>query len=157
MALPVIRRNGEELGTRWGDPFAEFNRLNQEFNRLAQSVFGQWPTVSFQDVYTPLADIEELDDHYLIEVEVPGIRKEDISVEAQGRRLVIEGERREREHKGIFRTKTRTTGRFHFEAVLPSELEEKNISADLADGVLTVRAPKTETAKKRKVEVKKAS
>jgi HSP20 family protein len=154
MALPVIRRNGEDLGTRWGDPFAEFNRLNQEFNRLAQNVFGQWPTVPFEEIYTPLADIEELDDHYVIEVELPGIRKEDVSVEAQGRRVVIEGERKEREPKGVFRTKTRTARRFHFEAVLPSEIHENNISANLADGILTIRLQKTQAARKKKIEVR---
>jgi HSP20 family protein len=154
MALPVIRRNGEELGMRWADPFAEFNRLNQEFNRVAQTMFGQWPAVSFQDAYTPLADIEELEDHYLVEVELPGVRREEISVEAQGRRIMVEGERKAQERMGFFRTKTRTSGSFHFEAVLPSEVDENKISADLADGILTLRLPKTATARKKKIEVK---
>jgi HSP20 family protein len=157
MTQQMVRRDGGEVGTRWGDPFAEFHRLNQEFNRLAQNVFGQWPTwptVAWQGFYTPLADIEELEDHYLVEVELPGIRKEDVSVEVQGRRVIVEAERRERERTGNFRTKTRTTGRFHYEAVLPSEIDESKISADLGDGVLAVRLPKTETVRKKKVEIR---
>jgi HSP20 family protein len=157
MTQQMVRRDGGEVGTRWGDPFAEFHRLNQEFNRLAQNVFGQWPTwptVAWQGFYTPLADIEELEDHYLVEVELPGIRKEDVSVEVQGRRFVVEAEHRERERKGDFRTKTRTTGRLHYEAVLPSEIDESTISAELNDGILAVRLPKAETARKKKVEIR---
>ena len=57
--------------------------------------------------FTPRADVEETDDAYVIEVEVPGVAKKDIDVSVAGRRLTITGERKERERVGILRRRTR--------------------------------------------------
>ena len=148
MALP-IRRNQEEVA-RW-DPVAEINRLSQQL----QDYLGRWP--SFPSVlgegFTPLADVEETDDAYVVEVELPGVKGDDVSVEVAGRRLTVSGERKERERTGILRRQTRTVGRFHYEVVLPGDIDEDAIEASLNEGVLAVRVPKAEAERPRRIPV----
>ncbi len=57
--------------------------------------------------------MEETDDAYLVEVELPGVKRDDISIEVAGRRLTVSRERKERQRTGILRRRTRTVGRFH--------------------------------------------
>ncbi len=132
------------------DPFSEFRRLSEEMNRLMDQTFGSLAA----GVFTPAADIEETDDAYIVEVEVPGVAKDDIDVEVQGRRVVISGERKERERKGVLRSRSRTVGRFRYEALLPGEIVEDDVSADLGDGVLTVTLPKSERERPRRIKVR---
>lgn len=91
----------------------------------------------------------------MLEIELPGIKREDASVEVQGRRITVTGERKERERKGIFRTKTRVTERFHYEAVLPGDIDTDNVTPNYENGVLVLRAPKPESerSKVRKIQV----
>jgi HSP20 family protein len=146
MALP-IRRNEDEVG-RW-DPVGEIDRLSQRL----QEYLGRWPSL-LGEGFTPLADVEETDDTYMVEVELPGVKNDDISVEVAGRRLTVSGERKERERTGILRRQTRTVGRFHYEVVLPGEVDENAVEATLDEGVLTVRVPKAEAERPRRIPVK---
>lgn len=83
-----------------------------------------------------------------------GIRKQDIDIETQGRRVTVSGERRERERKGILRRQTRSTGQFFYEAVLPGDIDPESVSASLDQGVLTIRAGKARDERSsRKIEI----
>lgn len=148
--------NGSDLG----HPILELNRLVGEIDSALDRVFSVLGGPSFTSllsgVFTPLADIEETDDAYVIDIELPGIKREDATVEVHGRRIVVTGERKEKERAGIFRTKTRITGRFHYEALLPGDIDGNHVSAQYKDGLLVVRAPKPESerTKARRIEVK---
>jgi HSP20 family protein len=72
----------------------------------------------------------------------PGVHKKDVEVEVSGRRVTISGERKERERAGVLRRRTRTTGRFSYDLVLPCEIDEDAVTASLDNGVLTVTVPK---------------
>ena len=149
MALPIRRNQGDV--TRW-EPLAEINRLNEQLREYLAS----WSSVPslLGEGFTPLADVEETDDAYVVEVELPGVKGEDLSVEVAGRRLTVSGERKERERVGILRRQTRTVGRFHYEVVLPGEVDEEGIQASLDEGVLTVQVPKAEAERPRRIPVK---
>lgn len=127
-----------------GGLFDELQRLNDEFNRLMARAFDGWPLVD-GPAFTPPADIEETPDAYIVEIELPGIAKEDVDVEVQGRRLTVRAERKERERKGFWRTKERVTGMVRYEALLPGEIDPDGVTARLSDGVLTVRLGKPES------------
>jgi HSP20 family protein len=146
MTLPMLRR---PLG-RW-DPLREFDELQDRMNRLMASMFGAFDGRT--EIWTPLADVTETDDAYLVEVEVPGVKRDDISVEVSGNELVISGEYKERERPGVTRSRTRRYGRFEYRTMLPNNINADNISADLAEGVLTVRIPKSEAAKPRRIAI----
>jgi HSP20 family protein len=156
MTTLARRNNDSPLDAR--DPIPELNRLVGEIDSVLRAFASLGhPGLSpvWSGAFTPLADIEETDDAYLIEVELPGIKREDASVEVQGRRIIVTGERKERERKGIFRTKTRVTGRFEYEALLPGDIDTDNVTASYENGVLVLRAPKPESerVKVRKIQV----
>jgi len=55
---------------------------------------------------------------------------------------------------GILRRRERVIGRFHYEVTLPGDVDEAGVEADLDEGVLTVRAPKPERDRPRRIEVR---
>lgn len=158
MATLARRTNGTGFDTR--HPILELNRLVGEIDSVLDRAFSALGVPSFSSLlngeFTPPADIEESDDAYVIEIELPGIKREDATVEVQGRRIVVTGERKEKERAGILRTKTRVTGRFHYEALLPGDIDSDHVSAHYDAGLLVVRAPKPESARAtvRRIEVK---
>ena len=106
--------------------------------------------------WMPVTDIEETDDAWVIEVELPGVDRKDVNVEMRDSELIISGEIKEKERKGVLRRQTRKTGEFEYRVTLPGDSDAEHIEANLHDGVLTVRVPKTEQAKPRRIEVKAA-
>jgi HSP20 family protein len=101
----------------------------------------------------PAADIVETDSAYIIEVELPGVRREDVDVALNGNELVVTGEVKERKREGLFRRRTRRVGKFEFRVTLPGNLREDDIEASLAHGVLKVHVPKAESTKSSKITV----
>ena len=152
MTLPVVRRNkGVPETTTARDPLAELDRLNRQLAGLLDS--WRLPEL-FADGFTPLADVEELPDAYLVEVEVPGVRREDLDIEIAGRRVSVRGERKEKERLGILRRRERTVGRFSCEVTLSGDVLEDAVEAHLDGGVLTLRLPKPERDRPRRIEVR---
>lgn len=139
--------------TRW-DPMSEFNRLTQQLAGL----FGeQWPALSAAfngDAFTPVSDIEEADDAYLVEIELPSVRKKDVVIEVDDHQLVVRGERRAPVRAGRLRHRARSWGRFRYEVRLPELLDAEATQAMLQDGVLRVRIPKNRIAHHRHVATK---
>jgi HSP20 family protein len=104
-------------------------------------------------VWTPLVDIEETDDAWIVEAELPGVGRDDVSVEVREPELVITGEIKERERRGILRRRARPTGRFEYRVTLPGPIDSEGVEATMADGVLTVRVPRPEQARPHRIEV----
>ncbi|GAA0920247.1 Hsp20/alpha crystallin family protein [Streptomyces thermoalcalitolerans] len=155
MALPVRRGAPGGLTGRlipgWKDPLAEFDELFNRMGNLLESAMGGALTEG--TAWTPLADFTETDDAYRIEVEVPGLKRDDITIEVMDRELVISGEYTERERTGLLRHSTRRVGRFEHRTLLPGDFDADGISATLSDGVLTVTVPKAEASKPRRIEI----
>lgn len=157
MAVPVRRTDGgrpldvwEPFGTGPWDPVAEMRALTERFSRLFDQVTGQWPTDGLlPGSFSPLGELEEQDDAYLVRVELPGVKRGDIDVELAGRRLTVRAERKETERKGLLRRSTRRTGEFFFETLLPGEVDQAGIEATLEEGVLAVRLPKPESERRK--------
>jgi HSP20 family protein len=134
------------------DPLTEFERLHSELSRFLEGDIGIGAIM--REGFTPVADVEEMDDAYIIEMELPGVQKEDIDVSVEGRRLIVQGERKEKERTGVLRRRTRSVGRFYFEMVLPSDVNDSDVTASLHGGVLTLRVPKADATRTRKIEVR---
>ena len=144
MTLPVLRRSHDL--TAW-DPFRELDALAQRVNALWAGGLGD------VDGWSPLADVEESDDAYSVEIDLPGVRREDIDVELDGGVLTVSGEIKEKERTGILRRRTRRVGQFRYTVTLPGEVDGDDVSARLHDGVLTVRVPKSGTAQRRRIPI----
>jgi len=138
------------------EPLSELEQVTQRMRRMLDQTFGDfgWPSPAEARGWSPLVDIEEADDAYVVEAELPGVKREDVNIELVGNELTITGEVRRRERKGALRRQTRHTGRFEYRVGLPAQVKADNVEATLSDGVLTVRIPRAERAERRKVEVK---
>jgi HSP20 family protein len=158
MALPVRQRGARPAERRfpgWRDPAAEFDELFERMGQLMESA-AIAPSAEAA-AWAPMADISETDDAYVVEVELPGVKRDDLDVELNERELVISGEIKQTEREGVLRRSTRRTGRFEFRAVLPGEVRAEEVDAQLADGVLKVTVPKAQPVKPRHIEVKSSS
>jgi HSP20 family protein len=157
MALPVRRRDRTTSGppAAW-EPLHELDDLQR---RTADLMENLWSGLRAGDdqPWVPAVDLEETDDAWIFEAEVPGVRREDVNVEVRDSELVISGEIKERERTGILRRRTRRVGRFEYRVTLPDRVDPEGVDANLADGVLTVRVPKPEQARARRVEVQAGS
>jgi HSP20 family protein len=152
MALPVRRRDTAPQPIRRWDPVRELEGLQEQFAQLVQRTSDGDGGAPF----IPLVDIEETEDAWIVEAEVPGVKPEDVQVEVRGSELAISGEIKEREREGILRRRTRKTGEFDYHITLPGDADAENIEAELRDGVLTVRIPKPEQERPRRIDVRSA-
>jgi len=150
--LPVRRRDTAPQTRELWDPFREMADLQQRMSQLMDSVWSAGGLA--ETAWSPLVDIEETDDAWLVEADLPGVKKGDINIEVYDSELAITGEIKERERKGVLRRRTRRTGQFEYRVTLPGDADSENIDASLHEGVLTVRVPKPERAKPRRIEIK---
>jgi len=154
MTLPV--RRGRGALPVW-DPFREIEDLRTRMEGLMRSTFPfsvAGPAEPGRaETWAPLSDIEETEDAYLVELEVPGVDKDEIIVEVSEGELDVHGEIREKERSGVVRKQTRHIGQFDYRTSLPPNSDTENISAELTNGVLTVRVPKGEQARPHRVEI----
>jgi HSP20 family protein len=148
MTAPTQPRNtGAQPLQRW-DPLREIADLHDRLDRLVD------PGGVASSVWTPPVDIEETDDAWIVEAELPGVERDDISIELRENELSITGEIKERERTGILRRRTRRVGEFAFHVTLPGPFDPDQVEATMKDGVLSVRVPKPQTSRPRRIEVK---
>lgn len=147
MALPVLRT--ARTPERW-DPFREFEDLYTQMGRWMDSAMGRGGD---SPGWSPLADVTEDEDGYLVEVELPGVKRDDISIELLGSELAVSGTLQEKERQGLVRHRTRRTGEFHYRVRLPQSVDADKIEATLDEGVLSIRVPKVEAAKPRRIAI----
>jgi HSP20 family protein len=139
------------------DTFSDLERATDRFRSMVDQILsGASPTALAREagVWVPDVDVEELDDAYMIEAELPGVDRKEVNVELTGNELSITGDIKERERKGILRRRTRRTGRFELHLTLPERVDGEKVDARFDNGVLTVRVPKLESAQRRQIEVK---
>jgi HSP20 family protein len=157
MSQLLPERGSTSTPQRW-EPLTELEQMTQRMRRMLDETFGGFglssPRLMEGTSWSPMVDIEERDDAYVIEAELPGVKREDVNIELVGNELAITGEIKEREHKGAVRRRTRRTGRFEYRVTLPNQVDAEKIEAGLDQGVLTVRVPKSEREQRRKIEIK---
>ncbi|KOT42660.1 heat-shock protein Hsp20 [Streptomyces caelestis] len=143
--------------SRSGLPAAlhELDDLRTRMDQLMHAVFPIGGPLEFGagEPWAPLADVVDAEDAYLVELDLPGVDKDQVTVEVAEGELGIHGEIEEKEHAGVVRRHSRRTGRFDYRTTLPPNSDTEHVSADLTSGVLTVRVPKTETGKAHRVEI----
>ena len=105
----------------------------------------------------PEADVVETENEIRVTVELPGMRSEDIDVDLENNVLTIAGEkseeREEQGEKNTWHLSERRYGKFSRSFVLPRDLDSEKIQASFEDGVLNVVIPKSERARRRRVEI----
>lgn len=139
--------------------YSPYNQsLQQQINRL----FEQFDNEVFNrseelggGMFAPAVDVKEDADAYVVQLEAPGVARDDIEITLQDNALVIRGVKKQTKEKreGQFRRVERSYGSFSRSLSLPRSVAAKEVSANLEDGVLTVRLPKSEDAKPRQISI----
>ena len=142
---------------RYLTPFENFNResrlLSNFFTDLDRDFWAPMLKTNRDGIVSPAIDVEEKDGVYFISVDMPGIKKEDIKIDLEGRTLSVSAERT-RETKGDGKHFERIFGRVERSITLPTNIDAEKINAELKDGVLHVTLPRVEAQKLKKIEVK---
>jgi HSP20 family protein len=141
---------------RW-DPVPEMEHAYDRMGRLMQDFFGDSAALANaapMSVWPVPADIEETDNEYIVEVDLPNVRKEDINLELRNNLLVISGEIKEHDREGVVRRQSRRVGPFEHIVGLPGEVNPEKVGASLDDGVLAVRLGKASGNRSRRIEIK---
>jgi HSP20 family protein len=120
--------------SRW-DPLRDLLALHEQIGQLVGTDAPGW---------TPPVDLYERSDAFVLTAELPGLRRDQIEIHAEGDRILIRGERSgddaacEQYHRV-----ERGHGRFSRTFVLATTIDVEGVAADLKDGLLTVTIPKT--------------
>ena len=131
----------------------DFERL---FDRMLGGGFFGPPAPVFETLWSPSVDFSENEKEYLIRLEAPGVAKEDLEVNLEGQTLTLSGRRdfaKEEKTEEYF-WREREQGRFVRTIQLPTVVEGSKVDASYADGILTVKVPKAESALKARIAIK---
>jgi HSP20 family protein len=143
-------------------PDARFNRSMGEWasdmNALVDSLFGASAASggSGGSSFSPRMDIREVDDRYVLAVDLPGVKQDDVQIELEGDYLVISGTRQwtsDSEGERYHRVE-RTFGEFRRSVRLPRDVQREQIAADYTDGVLSIELPKSKPTSAQKIRIR---
>lgn len=126
--------------------------FSREVDRLFDRLFD---TPVQAQRWAPAMDLTEADDHYVLKADLPGVDDQDVSIEVENGLLTISGERKaehQRTERGFYRIE-RAFGRFQRQLTMPEGIDPDGVSADFDRGVLSVRIPKPEQVKPRRVSI----
>jgi len=148
----------ETVRNRFWNPVREFHDLQKGINRLFDEF--DWATPfqkkgTFESTFAPACDIDETEGLYLLSLDLPGVKKEDIKVDLVDRNLVISGERKDekKEEKKSRHVVERYYGSFQRSISLPATVNADQIQASFDNGVLKISLPKAEAAKTKPIQV----
>jgi len=127
-------------------------RMEQIWRALSQPHLGG---VSQEGIWHPLVDIYVREDAILVEVELPGMKGQEMNVTIDDNHLIIEGSRTASENfqQGDLYYRERPIGEFHRVIHLSENVDAEATTASYEDGVLTVTMPKAVREKGRKIEI----
>jgi HSP20 family protein len=142
---------------RWS-PARDLQTLQEGINRVFSDAFGQsglFDNDVALSAFRPPVDIIDTDEAILIHVELPGVQKENVSIEMKENILTLKGERfEERKYpQGSYYRSERTFGKFERSFSMPARIKPDSIRATFNDGVLEVIVPKPEEQKPRQISI----
>jgi HSP20 family protein len=150
--MNLIRYQYPQMKT-WS-PVDRLATLRDEMDRLFDFTLPARDTGLFSG-WSPALDVHDEKDNLVVQVELPGMKKNDIDISLHDGVLTVSGERKsEREEKEgeTFRSE-RYFGKFQRSLTLPSQVDSDKVRAAYKDGVLTVSLPKAEAAKPKQIAV----
>ncbi len=141
------------------NPFEEILRLQRELERLARSAI-----VPVQEVekeveerlkFVMPVEVYETPNEFVVKVELPGVKKEDVDIVIRDNYLVIKAEKKEEveEERQHVHVRERVYGKFERVIPLPPDLDTDNAKASFKDGVLEIRIPKKAATKEKKITI----
>ena len=140
-------------------PIQNMLTVQEEINRIFNEALGaarpQGPETASTTAWSPRLDMAETGENFIVYVDLPGVKQEDIELTIEDNSLLIKGVKPGIESKDgetIHRAE-RSAGNFYRAIPLPASVDSENIKASLKDGVLEVYLAKVEQAKPRRIEI----
>lgn len=134
---------------RYWQPFQEIETIRQQLDTIFEDLT---PTTTD---WIPAVDLVDAGDNYVLEVVLPGLNADDINIEASRKSITLSGERVAVEYgddKTVLRRERRYGG-FRRVINLPVAVDHEQVSADYANGILTVNVPKAAEVRSQVVKV----
>lgn len=147
---PRRRSDVERMFEEWFDDFG-----SRPFPRLWRPDFSRFQQISLE---APALDVYEQKDDLIVKAEIPGLTKDEIDISLEGNTLTIKGEKKKEEEvkeEDYYRCE-RMFGAFSRSVELPIDVQADKVNASFKNGVLEIRLPKSEEARKNVVKVKVA-
>lgn len=147
---------------KW-NPSRELLNVDREFRKMFDFFEDRFGIASSNEkndeyenaVWSPLTDVEENDANYLLKVDLPGVKKEDLKISYAEGQLSISGERKQEKvtkDSKVHRVE-RAYGKYYRSFNLPAKIKEDKINAEFKDGQLTITIPKAEEVKPKEIEI----
>ncbi len=134
---------------RYWQPFQEIETIRQQLDNIFEDLTPEATN------WMPAVDLVDAGDDYVLEVVLPGLKADDISIEASRKNITISGERIAAEvgdDKQVLR-RERRYGSFHRVIDLPVAIDHEQVTADYTNGILTVHVPKAAEVRNQVVKV----
>ncbi len=131
---------------RW-DIFKEITMIHDEVDRIFQNFFKRIPVSRIDKEtpsFTPPANIIDEGEKLVVQIALPGVKKEDIDLSLQDRTLIIRGMRVGRSDKPHYQQEWQY-GSFEREIIIPVAIKDDDIRADYTDGILTIIVSKSDS------------
>ena len=131
------------------DPFKELRDIERKIASMLEfekNMVAPAAAAPKESVWMPAVNEREDENAYIVEIDLPGVKKEDINVEVKDNMLIVSGERKfkkEESDKGYKRVES-FFGKFERRFTLPADADPDKIEAKVEDGVLTIIIPKVE-------------
>jgi HSP20 family protein len=135
------------------DLFDEMDRFFEDWGRMTPVRIDQ------EHRFDPAWEVAETDEHYLMSVDLPGMKKEDIKIEMSDNVLTVSGERKRGNSEKTQKVQRyeKVYGFFKRSFTLPHAIDASKVEARYEDGVLELYLPKTQAATSRRIEIQSGS
>ncbi len=150
----IYRRHYHYPAVSFGNAFDQLERVRRQFDRLVGEDSSAQRSLLGSGVF-PQINLTEDADKFSIRAELPGVRSDEIQMQATAKNLTIAGERKiETENEGVrYHRREREAGKFSRIIAMPTQIDPDRIEARLQDGVLNIRVPKADAVKPRQISI----
>jgi len=164
--LPDLLREGSFFSpslwsSSWRSPFREFSRMQERMERMMNEMMASFPFErsalegGLERAWTPACTVNREEDRYVLNFDLPGVRKEDIDLQITEDQLIVSGKRSSEKHEkteGRERVE-RMAGHYFRSFALPSDIEKDQITANYENGVLEVVLPHPVSTSARRIPI----
>jgi HSP20 family protein len=144
-------------------PMRELNRLQRRIDHIFDDFLNEPLPSLFKPTrelmpyeeeaeFTPACDIDETDTHYLLNFDLPGVKKSDVKIDLRGNQLTVSGERKE--DKKSHMSRERYYGSFCRSFTLPADVNPDKVEANYEHGVLQIALTKTAISTSKQIPIK---
>jgi len=148
-------RNVREHGEHGGNGIKELSQLQESINHLFDKFFGERDVESENALWFPAIDVSETANEVIVRADLPGLTKKDVDIVLQDNVLSIQGEKKRKKkarNENVYIAE-RSYGHFYQTMTLPVAVQQDKVAATFANGVLSIRLPKIEGAKPKRIAI----